>query len=93
MALTLNLRQEIDAPLERVFAVMTDLERANEWMPNFVGIEPLTPGKLAVGSRWRETRKCSARRRLRSSKSGADHEPVARTLHRRSREFEVRQYR
>ncbi|MFN0060873.1 MAG: SRPBCC family protein [Planctomycetota bacterium] len=57
MALTLNLRKEIDAPLERVFAVMTDLERASEWMPNLVGIEPLTPGKLAVGSRWRETRK------------------------------------
>ena len=37
---------------------MTNLDDAAEWMPGFVRIQRLgAPGELAVGSRWRETRR------------------------------------
>jgi carbon monoxide dehydrogenase subunit G len=57
MTIHMTLREEIAAPPDRVFEVLTDLDGASRWMPNFVRIEKLTPGPLRVGSQWRETRK------------------------------------
>ncbi|MDY7231138.1 SRPBCC family protein [Hyalangium rubrum] len=57
MPIHLSLQQEINAPPERVFATLTDLDAASKWMTNFVGIEKLTPDKVGVGMKWRETRK------------------------------------
>ena len=47
----------VNAPQERVFAMLTDLDRFGEWMPNFIRVEKLTEGELAVGSEFREVRK------------------------------------
>jgi len=57
MALTFELKETIAAPPARVFAAVVDVDRMGEWMPGFVRIERLTPGPLAKGSQFAETRK------------------------------------
>lgn len=61
MALAFHLEQRIQASADRVFAVLTDLERAGDWMPGFVRIEVLTPGPIRIGTTFRETRKMFGR--------------------------------
>lgn len=56
MAVKLELREEIRAPVARVYQAITDLEAAREWMPNLVRIEKLTEGPFGAGTRWREVR-------------------------------------
>jgi carbon monoxide dehydrogenase subunit G len=46
----------IAAPLEHVWSVLTDLERAPEHVSAIQSVEVLTPGPFGVGTRWRETR-------------------------------------
>ncbi len=47
----------VDAPIERVFAVFTDLEAATENIAGVREVEVLQgPSRLAIGTRWRETR-------------------------------------
>ena len=44
---------DIQAPPERVHAVMTDVDRWPEWTPTVTKSERLTPGPFTVGSRIR----------------------------------------
>ncbi|HET9950412.1 MAG TPA: SRPBCC family protein [Candidatus Eisenbacteria bacterium] len=44
---------DIQAPPERVYAVMVDVARWPEWTPTVTKIERLTPGPFAAGSRTR----------------------------------------
>lgn len=53
----LRLTQHVDASVEAVWAVLTDIEHAAETLSGVVEVEPLTPGPYAVGFRWREARK------------------------------------
>lgn len=46
----------IPAPPERVWQVLTDLDRAPETIPSISAVERLTAGPYDVGTRWRETR-------------------------------------
>jgi uncharacterized protein YndB with AHSA1/START domain len=61
VSLYMTLREEIAAPPERVFEVLTDLDHAGKWMPNLVRIERLTGAGFRAGTRWRETRKMFGR--------------------------------
>lgn len=47
----------IHAPVERVFEVFSDLEQVSARVQDIVSLEVLSEGPMAVGTRWRETRK------------------------------------
>lgn len=52
----LTLRRGIDAPVEQVWTVLTDLENAASRLSGVDTIQIMTSGPYAVGTRWRETR-------------------------------------
>ena len=52
----LSVTEWIDAPIERVFELATDLPRAAERIDGIDKIEMLTEGPVGVGTRWKETR-------------------------------------
>lgn len=45
----LHAEAEVDAPAERVWAVLTDLRRMPAWSPELVRMVPLKPGGLRLG--------------------------------------------
>jgi uncharacterized protein YndB with AHSA1/START domain len=53
----LTCRTVIDAPAEKVFAILTDVEKLPERIPDIIRVEKLTPGPVAIGTRFKETRK------------------------------------
>ena len=57
----ISLSRRIDAPLETVFEVATDLQRAAEHIRGIEKIELLTTLPVRVGTRWRETRRVMGR--------------------------------
>jgi carbon monoxide dehydrogenase subunit G len=53
---TITVSTHVSAPLDRVFEVYTDLDKAAERIPDIVDLEVLSQGPFRVGTRWRETR-------------------------------------
>ena len=53
---TITVRKEVHAPVDRVFDVFSDLDRAEERITGTVKLEKLTGGPVGVGTRFRETR-------------------------------------
>jgi hypothetical protein len=53
---TVTVATTVAAPIERVFAVFTDLEHGAERVSNIQEIEVLTTGGFQLGTRWLETR-------------------------------------
>jgi uncharacterized membrane protein len=51
-----EVRRHVAAPVERVWAVTTDLGSAPQVVRGIDAVEVLTPGDFGVGTRWRETR-------------------------------------
>lgn len=51
-----EVRRHVAAPVERVWAVATDLAGAPGVMSGIDSVEVLMPGPFGVGTRWRETR-------------------------------------
>jgi uncharacterized membrane protein len=51
-----EVRRHVAAPVERVWAVATDLAGAPQVVRGIDAVEVLTPGQFGVGTRWRETR-------------------------------------
>lgn len=51
-----SISGSINAPIEKVFALIADIDRAREWMPSDATVQRITDGPLRVGSRYRETR-------------------------------------
>ncbi len=53
---TVTVTSQIEAPVEKTFAMFTDLDHATEHVDAIKEIEMLTPGGFSLGTRWRETR-------------------------------------
>ncbi len=51
-----TMSERVEAPVDRVFNVFSDIPRAQEMVDQIVRIEMLTDGPVGVGTRWRETR-------------------------------------
>lgn len=51
-----TLSRRVEAPIDRVFAVFSDIPRAHEMIDQITAIEMLTDGPVGVGTRWREKR-------------------------------------
>ena len=58
---TVTVDTQVAAPVERVFAVFTDLEHGAERVSNIQKIEMLTHAGFALGTRWVETREVLGR--------------------------------
>ena len=58
---SLTITKRINAPVETVFDVATDLAHAAERIRGIEKIEVLTPGPVGIGTRWRETRRMMGR--------------------------------
>lgn len=56
MTIRFEVRERFDCAPPRLFSALVDIERAGEWMPDFVRMEKLTPGDLGKGSVFREVR-------------------------------------
>lgn len=52
---------EIDAPPEKVFDYLSQLDKHHEWQTSIKSIEVLTPGETRVGSQAREVREAGGR--------------------------------
>jgi carbon monoxide dehydrogenase subunit G len=52
----ITVSTHVPAPIEEVFAVYTDLEKAAERIPGIQSIEILSDEPFGEGTRWRETR-------------------------------------
>ena len=53
---SITVSTHVAAPVERVFEVFTELDKAAERIPDIVGLEILSEGPFGLGTRWRETR-------------------------------------
>ncbi len=53
---TLTVSTHVSAPIDRVFKVYTEIEKAAERIPDITAIEMLSKGPFGEGTRWRETR-------------------------------------
>ena len=53
---SLTVSTQVAAPVDQVFAVFTELDKAAERIPDITALEVLTDGPFGEGTRWRETR-------------------------------------
>ncbi len=51
-----SVSKHINAPVQRIWSLFTDLEAMSQHIGGIKQVEILTPGPFAVGTRWRETR-------------------------------------
>jgi len=51
-----KLTGRVEAPIDAVFDIFSDIPRADKMIDAIVRIEMLTDGPVGVGTRWRETR-------------------------------------
>ena len=58
---SVKVSSQIEAPVDKVFAVFTDIEHGAEHVSGIKGIELLTPGKFGLGTRWTEAREVLGR--------------------------------
>ncbi|GGJ97797.1 hypothetical protein GCM10010123_29840 [Pilimelia anulata] len=52
---TITVSQHVAAPVDRVWALLTDVPGRAEWLSTAGAVEPVTPPPFAAGTVWRET--------------------------------------
>lgn len=75
----ITVQRVIEAPVERVWEVLTDLDHAAERRTAITEVEILTDGPYAVGTTWRETRRLLGRTQTREL-CVTDNDPLRRTV-------------
>lgn len=55
LAASFSVAIDIDAPIEKVFAYVSDLTTHGEWAANPLKIETISSGAVRIGSRYRST--------------------------------------
>jgi uncharacterized protein YndB with AHSA1/START domain len=58
---TITVSRDIAAPVDRVFAMFTDIEHGHEHVSGIKKVEMMTFGPLRLGSKWSETREVMGR--------------------------------
>jgi uncharacterized membrane protein len=58
---TLTVSNHVEAPIDQVFQVFSDIEHGPERVSGIKKVEMLTPQSVHLGSRWRETREVLGR--------------------------------
>ncbi len=58
---TVTVSNEVSAPVDVVFALFTDVERAPQEVSGIKDLKTLTPGPFGLGTRWEETREVLGR--------------------------------
>ena len=53
---TVAVTRLVEAPVDEVWRVFTDLPRRCEWLSTVIEVELMTPGPFGRGTVWRETR-------------------------------------
>ena len=53
---TVTISNDIEAPVEQVFGLFADIERAAQYVSGIKRVEMLTQGPFGLRTRWRETR-------------------------------------
>lgn len=59
---TVTVTNQVAAPVDKAFALFTDLEHAPEHVSGIKKVEVLTQGAFELGTRWLETREVMGRR-------------------------------
>lgn len=54
--MNIQLSVQVNAPVERVFAIFSDVQKSEEWVKGITKLEMLSDVTSGVGTRWRETR-------------------------------------
>jgi hypothetical protein len=75
-----TMSKHVDAPVDTVFDVASDLENAADHIRGIEKIELLTPGPVGVGTRWRETRKMMGHESTETLEITAFHRPRSYTV-------------
>ncbi len=57
MAIEFNVEVHFDAPREKVFEALTDVNSFSDWTPNLKEIKVLSDGDIGVGTVFEETRR------------------------------------
>ena len=58
---SVTVSSQIEAPVDKVFSVFTDIEHGAQHVTGIREIEMLTPERFGLGTRWRETREVLGR--------------------------------
>jgi|SRR5436190_18498434 uncharacterized protein YndB with AHSA1/START domain len=58
---TVRVSRDISAPVDRVFALFTDIEHGSEHVSGIKKVEMMSIGPLHLGSKWNETREVMGR--------------------------------
>jgi len=61
---TVAVTHVVDAPVERVWLMVTDLASRIHWLSSVDSVEVVTPGPFGAGTVWRETRTMPDRARV-----------------------------